>query len=99
MTELLEFYDRDDDNAHADFQRWRRQNYGNGLFLNYKGPSNTMLHRNSCPHLGDADWDRAEQGFGSLTSTKKICSTDRPELEQWAVEHCVVGVKRCQDCF
>ena len=57
-----------------------------------------MLHRSPCPHLGDADWTRAEYRFHSLTRTKKVCSTDRRELETWASENATAALKRCRDC-
>jgi hypothetical protein len=92
------FFDRDDDNAHDHFQRWRSRYWDDGFFLNYKSPNNVMLHRSPCPHLGDTDWARAEYGFHSLTRSKKVCSTDRRELEQWAREHTASSLKRCRDC-
>ena len=95
---IATFFARDDENAHAKFQQWRSLHWGNGYFLNYKSPNNVMLHRSPCPHLGDTDWDRAEQGFGSLTRSQKVCSTDRRELERWASEHATKPLKRCRDC-
>lgn len=92
------FFDQYDDNAHAKFQRWRSHHWSNGYFLNYKSPNNVMLHRSPCPHLGDTDWDHAEQGFGSLTRSQKVCSTDRRELERWASENATAAVTRCRDC-
>lgn len=92
------FFDRDSEDAHGDFQRWRARRWGDGYFLNYKGPSNVMLHRSPCPHLGDTDWARYEQGYGSLTRSKKICSTDRQELEAWASENATAALKRCHHC-
>ena len=65
MTKPPEFYDGDDNNAHVEFQQWR-QRHQDGYFLNYKGPSNTMLHRVLCPrHLRDP-WDLSEE-WGHLT--------------------------------
>ncbi len=92
------FFDRDDENAHGDFQSWRQRHYEDGYFLNFKSPNDVMLHRSPCPHLGDTDWDRAEQGFGSLTRSKKVCSTDRLELERWVDENATGTLKRCRDC-
>ncbi len=97
MTKPTEYYDRDNDNAHAEFQQWRHQNYEGGYFLNYKGPSNTMLHRVPCWHLRDP-WDRNEE-LGSLTRHRKICSTDRRRLGQWAGTKGVENLKQCQDCM
>jgi hypothetical protein len=92
------FFDRDDEDAHDDFQRWRSRHWSDGYFLNYKSPNNVMLHRSPCPHLGDADWTRAEYRFHSLTRTKKVCSTDPRELEQWMDENAKAALKRCLDC-
>jgi hypothetical protein len=96
MTEPLEFYDGDDDNAHTKFQQWRHQHYQDGYFLNYKGLSNTMLHRVPCWHLRDP-WDRNEE-LGSLTRRRKVCSTNRRDLEQWAKKRGVRTLGQCQDC-
>ena len=92
------FFDRDDEDAHVKFQRWRTQHWGDGYFVNPKSPNNVMLHRSPCPHLGDTDWARAEEGFGSLTKSKKVCSTDPRELERWAGENATSAIKRCRDC-
>jgi hypothetical protein len=92
------FSDRDGEEAHANFQRWRDRHWGDGFFLNLRSPSNVMLHRSPCPHLGDTDWAAYEHGWGSLTRTKKICSIDRRELERWASENATAALKRCKDC-
>jgi hypothetical protein len=97
VTKPPEFHDRDDNDAHAKFQQWRRQHFEDGYFLNYKGPNNTMLHRSLCWHHGDANWKRNEE-WGSLTAYKKVCSTDRGELEQWARNNGVQMLKQCQHC-
>ena len=92
------FIGRHDGDAHRDFQRWRAHHWGDGYFLNYKSPGNVMLHRSPCPHLGDTDWAPYEHGWGSLTRSKKICSTDSRELERWVSENATAALKRCQDC-
>jgi len=98
MAELREFYDGDDDNAHIEFQKWRQQ-HQDGYFLNYKGPSNTLMHRVLCWHLRDpADLDRSEDP-SSLTRLKKVCSADRDTLRQWARGKSVKNLKQCQDCM
>ena len=95
---IVMFFDRDSKNAHGEFQRWRARHWGDGYFLNYKGQSYVMLHRSPCPHLEDEDWLRPEQGFGSLTRSKKVCSTNHAELERWAGENAKAALKRCKDC-
>ena len=98
MAERREFYDREDDNAHIEFQRWRQRN-PEGYFLNYKGPSNTLMHRVHCWHLRDpADLDRTEDA-SSLTRLKKVCSTDRDTLRQWAREKGIKNLRQCQHCM
>jgi len=98
MTKPPEFYDKDDDKAHLKFQQWRQQNYQDGYFLNYRGPSNTILHRVLCPqHLRDP-WDLSEE-WGKLTRHRKVCSTDRKELMQWARKKGVENLRQCQDCM
>ena len=92
------FFDRDDEDAHDAFQRWRSRHWGDGYFLNYKSPNNIMLHRSPSPHLGDTDWASAEYGYHSLTRSKKLCSTDRRDLERWVGENATAVLKRCQDC-
>jgi hypothetical protein len=92
------FFDRDEKDAHAKIQGWRARHWSDGYFVNFKSPNNVMLHRSPCPHLGDTDWASAEQGFGSLTRSKKICSTDSRELERWTSENVTSALKRCQDC-
>ena len=100
MTKPTEYYDRDNDNAHAEFQQWRHQNYEGGYFLNYMGPSRIVLHRSACSgHFGDTDWERDREGWGSLTRNKKRCSTDKRELESWASKHGTLALKQCQDCM
>ena len=92
------FHDREDADSHIKFHRWRQQHRRDGYYLNYRGPSNTRLHRAKCPHLSNQDWDIGEKGpNGSMTKTKKICSTNRQELEYWAREK-GVKPKRCPDC-
>jgi hypothetical protein len=92
------FFDRDDEDAPAKLQRWREQHHKGGHLLNSKSLNNVMLHRSPCSHLGDTDWTRAEQGFGSLTRHRKVCSTDRRERERWARENATAALKRCRDC-
>jgi hypothetical protein len=90
-----EFFDRDDEAAHDKFQAWRSDNEV-GFFLNCKSATNWMLHRTMCPHHGDTDWgtDIGE----SLTRNKKICSTKKSELRQFARKAGVVAVDTCSDC-
>ena len=98
MAELSVFHDKSNDNAHIDFQKWRQQ-HPDGYFLNNKGPSSTLMHRVHCWHLREpGDLDRTEDS-SSLTRLKKICSTDRDALRQWATKEGIQNVKQCQDCM
>ena len=91
------FYDRTDpDNAHDRFQQWRRENE-DGYFLNIRGMNSVMLHRTHCPHIGGTNWEK-DQGFGSLTKNKKLCSPDKDELVQWANENAHSKLKECSNC-
>jgi hypothetical protein len=92
------FFDRDDEEAHGNFQWWCSRHWGDGFFLNLRSLANVMLHRSPCPHLGDTDWAAYEHGWGSLTRTKKVCSTDRRELERWVGENATAALKRCHHC-
>jgi hypothetical protein len=66
--------------------------------VNYKSPNNVMLHRSPCLHLGDTNWAAYEHGWGSLTRNRKVCTTDRRELEEWAKQNTTADLKWCRDC-
>ena len=76
---IATFFDRDDDNAHAKFQRWRAYHWGDGYFLNYRSTNDVMFHRSPCPPLGDTDWAAGDYGWRSLTRKREGSSTDRRE--------------------
>jgi hypothetical protein len=93
MAERREFHDVDDGNAHIEFQKWRQQ-HPDGYFINYRGPSNTIMHRVLCPqHLRDP-WDLSEE-WGNLTRHKKVCSTNRDTLRQWARDKGIKNLRQC----
>jgi len=91
------FQDKDYGDTHAAFQQWRRHN-PEGYFLNLKSSRNAMLHRTLCPHTGDTEWGHGEEGYGSLTRSKKICSENSRELEEWAAKNVAESLKKCRDC-
>jgi hypothetical protein len=89
------FFDEDSADAHDAFQRWRTDNPV-GFFLNCRTSGGWMLHRVNCPHHGNTDW--AAGPWGCLTRTRKVCSTERKELLQWARQEGESDVKQCSDC-
>lgn len=87
---IQKFHDTEETSDHDKFVRWMDAN-PDGFFLNYKSPSNLMLHRVHCDHL-----DFKEKV--SLTSNKKLCSTNREELEAWVRERSAQKLRYCSHC-
>lgn len=82
------------DNLHADahdlFQEWRLEN-PEGFFVKQKGKGNYLLHHVGCAHIGNPFWGKEDtiQSRGrsqSLTTSRKICSSDPNELLVWLAE-------------
>ena len=96
---IVEFQDTQDTFDHEKFQLWRRQNDG-GFFVNVKSPNNLMLHRVTCNHHGDSNWEReSETSWGSLTRSRKLCSGDVAELQKCVAEkYGAAELKKCADC-
>ncbi len=94
--EVAEFYDKLDPDAHDLFQRWRREHWDNGYFINCKSSSHLILHRASCQHPGGAEWVSSEGG--SLTKFRKACSTNPRELQRWAKQTSDTSLELCKDC-
>lgn len=94
---VIEFHDRTDIAAHDLFQKWRRENWDNGYFINYKSNSRLILHRVLCQHPGDGEWSSADTG-NSLTRFRKACSTNVRDLRQWAEQTSNVNLEFCKDC-
>jgi hypothetical protein len=94
---LIEFHDQTDIAAHDLFQKWRRENWDNGYFINCKSGSHLILHRVHCQHPGDGEWSSSEAGH-SLTTFKKVCSTNVRELCQWAEKASKANLEFCKDC-
>ena len=93
---VSEFFDGDQADAHDAFQQWRTSN-PSAFFLNCRSSGGWMLHRVECPHHGTTDW-QAGNGWGSLTRTRKVCSTERKELLKWARQQGASEIKQCSDC-
>lgn len=79
--------------SHADFQQWR-QDHPDGFFLNCK-PGRWILHRVDCKHPGSPDWPGDDSG--TLTRTRKVCSTQPFELPIWAIKNGKT-IHACKDC-
>src|SRR5258708_4416568 len=89
------FHDDLDNDAHALFQTWRRDN-PDGFFINCKGKRTWMVHRVMCTHPGNTEWGR---DFGaSLTKFKKACCIDFRALVHWARQNGPAELTFCNDC-
>ena len=94
---IIEFQDTKDNFDHNKFQAWRTQ-YTEGIFINVKSSNNIMIHRVTCSHFGDSEWQR-ETGWGSLTNYRKICSENVSELQKTAAKNFPGAKLRiCSDC-
>lgn len=94
---VIEFHGKTDIAAHDFFQKWRRENWDNGYFINCKSSSHLILHRVLCQHSGDGEWSSADTGH-SLTKFKKVCSTNVGELRHWAEQASQANLEFCKDC-
>ena len=88
-TELTEF-DPKDPNASDKFLRWTERHTGE-FFLNIKSPNDMMLHKVPCGHFVFRD-------VVNLARHKKVCSSNRRELEIWADIHGNARLKICSTC-
>ncbi|MDR4509381.1 MAG: HNH endonuclease [Candidatus Brocadiaceae bacterium] len=82
------------DNLHADahdmFQEWRLEN-PEGFFIKQKGKGMYLLHHVGCAHIGNPFWGtedtiQSRERSQSLTTSRKICSSDPKELLAWLVK-------------
>ncbi len=96
---IVEFHDGNGESAHNDFQDWRRENES-GFFINVRSRDDQMLHRASCSHAGNTEWKPEDHDdWGSLTKSRKICSTDIRELQDRIEEEGgIIILKVCGDC-
>ncbi len=94
---IIEFIDTPDALAHDEFQAWRTGNQ-NGVFLTLETRTRANLHGARCQHLGSGPpYFASRDGFGSLTSKRKVCGSE-VELLNWATEN-GAEVQRCQHCI
>ena len=94
MTMIKEFADDSQQDAHRQFQRWRRA-HPTGFFINRESGTTYLLHTALCPHPGGTEWG-ADSGH-SLTRKRKICSTTIAELDAWALSR-GFSLRHCKDC-
>ena len=88
---VIEFSDRQDDEAHASFERWKSE-HPSGFVLNIQGPGRAMLHVADCLHLTFASDDDV-----SLTAKAKLASLGSQDLLAEA-DRRGLGVIRCSRC-
>jgi hypothetical protein len=95
----VEFYDSGDERVHDEFQNWRSRNT-RGFFINVKSPTELMLHRSECSHPGDTEWKQSDSdSWGSLTRSRKVCSTDRSALDRWIADNArAATLSKCKTC-
>jgi hypothetical protein len=94
---IMEFFDVGSVSVHDEFQTWRT-NHQDGLFLTLATRTGANLHGARCQHLGSGPpYFLLADGFGSLTSKRKVCGSE-VELLAWAIEN-GVSVKRCLHCL
>ena len=67
------FANSDEASAHDKFQAWRAE-HQDGVFLTLQTQTRANLHGARCLHLGSPPYFSSNAGFGSLTSTKKVCA-------------------------
>jgi hypothetical protein len=92
----IEFVDTKDASAHDEFQAWRT-NHQDGVFLTVETRTRANLHGARCQHLGSGPpYFSLSDGFGSLTSKRKVCGTE-VKLVAWALTN-GVAVDRCRHC-
>lgn len=93
--QIQQFSDHDQPDAHDKFQKWRVE-HPTGWFINCRSSGGWMLHRVTCPHHGTTDW-RADEGWGSLTRTPKLCSASIEALIELAKSRRPI-LLRCNEC-
>lgn len=84
------FWDRDDRGAHVAFVKWLDEN-PDGFVINCRTANDMMLHRSSCSAVIFDD-------PVSLTRKRKVCSSDREQLERWAKKHGGEPLRYCKMC-
>ncbi len=87
---MIEFHSKDG-SQDAAFQKWQDEN-PNGFFIS-KGKKGLMIHRPNCP-----SFEYTEELPHGLTNNKKICSTDKKELEEYAETRKPLALVVCTRC-
>lgn len=93
---ITQFLDANGVIVHGEFQKWRRDHPG-GYYLAFKATARANLHAEDCWHAGSNEW-MPEDDDSSLTSHRKVCSTDKAELLTWARSE-NVDVRPCAHCL
>ena len=93
---ISEFVDTNGVSMHDQFQAWRTNHQG-GVLLALVTQTRANIHGARCLHLGSGPpYFLLEDGFGSLTSKRKVCGSEA-ELLAWAANS-GVAVSRCSHC-
>jgi hypothetical protein len=83
---MIEFWDEGEHQRdHEEFKRWQRRHrhvYGQTLNNDRAEPA-AVLHTLGCPLV----WDFSSNPSASLTENRKVCSTVRGEVLEWADQH------------
>jgi hypothetical protein len=90
---LITFDTAADPRARENFLRWTQEHAG-AYFVNAKSPARLMLHRADCGHLAFESYDAVD-----LARSRKVCSADRAELEQWSFLNSDSPLQVCRDCL
>ena len=83
---------QDDDDGFFDWVEAHPDGYLINTYPDPK-PSFLVLHHSKCRHVNDT------QGVDRTTNRVKVCSDDRHELEQWAMDTVGGEVTLCRTCF
>jgi len=99
---VTSYEDREGTRLHQQFQNWRTK-YRTGYFLSFRKKSRAILHLSPYHHPGPVGWDGWEPSprkriLISLTSHRKVCSTNQSELLSWADRN-QIAYRACKDCL
>ncbi len=90
MNEQYKVFDNRDRNSSDNFQSWMESNTGK-FFINYVSSNDLMLHKVPCSHF-------VFRKAVDLAAHKKICSSNRQELEKWAENNSKIKLRICSTC-
>ncbi|MGI9056386.1 MAG: hypothetical protein ACR2F2_11355 [Pyrinomonadaceae bacterium] len=87
---IVMFDSTKDINTSENFLKWTEANSGS-FFINCKSKNDLRIHKVPCGHFV---FNRPVD----LAKRKKICSSNRQELETWAKENFQEKPEPCPDC-